>query len=447
MRKRKNLLSLFMILTLVMTMVGAAVSVSYAAEPGVLDYCGPMWIWPDSGGVAWVRTDQAVNSVYLQVEDGALWDTVAPCNSLDESNRYWMCSIITEPEDNGEYWYYRFAIEYGGGTVYSPEFRVECSDYLDAERVYGDNRYETVLAVADIIGAWPAVVIACGTDFADALGGAYLANLYEAPILLVNNDPNRISATASEIADRMDSGGRVFILGGEGAVSGEVETALKAKGIPDDKITRFAGKNRYDTNMLILKYCMIDVQELMVCSGTDYADALSASAIGNPVFLVGKELTDEQKEYLLTLSPYYVNLVGGEGAVSGKIEQWLDDNYFHIYRYAGKNRYETSYMLAYDYYIRQSYYIVLAYGLDFPDGLAGGPLAYMLRAPILLVNDYNYLDAERFALKNGCRFGVALGGPALISDETVIRIMTHSDLLDGGHAGAPEAAPSWSKYH
>jgi len=154
----------------------------------------------------------------------------------------------------------------------------------------------------------------------------------------------------------------------------------------------------------------------------------------------------------MTLSPYYVNLVGGTGAVSGEIEQWFDENSFHIYRYAGKNRYETSYMLAYDYFIagnysHQSYYVMLAYGLDFPDGLAGGPLAYMLSAPLLLVNDKNYLDAERFVLKNGCRFGVALGGPAIISDETVVRIMMKSDLDDGGHAGAPEAVPEWSKHH
>lgn len=453
MKKRNDkLLSLLMILVIVMTMVGGAVSISYAAGPIVWDHCGPLWIRPGSGGIAWVLTDQKVNNVYLQKENGALWENALICESLNEDGRYWFCSIITTPEDEGEYWYYRFAIEYSGGTVYSPEFRVECSDVTDADRVFGSNRYETALAVADIFGTWPSVVIACGTDFADALGGAYLATLYEAPILLVNNDPNKIAAIAGEVADRMDSDGRVFILGGKGAVSGDMETALKAEGIPENKITRFEGKNRYDTNMQILKYCNIDVQELMVCSGTNYADALSASALGNPVFLVGKALTAEQKEYLMTLSPYYVNLVGGEGAVSGEIEQWFDENSFHIYRYAGKNRYETSYMLAYDYfiagnYIHQSYYVLLAYGKNFPDGLAGGPLAYLLQAPLLLVDDKNYLDAERFVLKNGCRFGVALGGPAIISDETVVRIMMKSDLDDGGHAGAPEAVPEWSKHH
>ena len=252
---------------------------------------------------------------------------------------------------------------------------------------------------------------------------------------------------AGVVADGIDPGGRVFILGGKGVVPGEMETRLISAGIPEDKITRFEGKNRYDTNMQILKYCMIDSQELMVCSATDYADALSASALGNPVFLVGKTLTEEQKEYLLTLSPYYVNLVGGTAAVSEEIEQWFDDNQFHIWRYAGKNRYVTSYMLAYDYFIRQSYYVVLAFGRDFPDGLAGGPLAYMLSAPLLLVDNNNYLDAERFVLKNGSRFGVALGGPTLISDETTYRIIQCTDLLDDGHAGAPEAAPAWSKFN
>ncbi|MCR4668812.1 MAG: cell wall-binding repeat-containing protein [Clostridia bacterium] len=466
--KKRNVkpLSLLLAFALVFTMAGATASVSYAEMPLVWDYCGPMWIWPGSGASAWIRTTQSVTSVTLQVEDGSLWLDCAECTSKDDRNDYWYTSVFSTSEDEGNYWYYRFKIVYPGSAepVYYPEngFRVECTSAVGGERIYGPNRYDTALKAAQVFTPWPAVVIACGTNFADALGGTYLATKYEAPILLVNNTSAVMDDIAGQIGENIAEDGRVFILGGTGAVSEYMEAALAEQGIQADKITRFAGKNRYDTNLQVLKYCMISSEELMVCCGTEFADALSASALGYPVVLVGKTLTDDQKEYFKTLSPYYVNMVGGTGAVPQVIEDWFEENSFHIWRYAGKNRYETSYMLALDYFLQQSYYVFFAYARNFPDGLAAGPLAYRVGAPLLLIDDGHYLDAERFIIFNDCRYAIVMGGPALIADYTIERIMYSYDLTDGGHAGAPgalraaaaagrapfsEEYPVWSKYH
>ena len=449
----KKIMSLLLVLVIAMTLIGASASVSFAAAPGVIRYCGDMWIWPGQGRDAWVITDLPATAVKLERRTTGSWQTYRTCTK-DSSGRYWNCVIQTAYTDLGSEWEFRFALTNSDGTAYSPVFTVRATQDSQIARVAGPNRYETAFLTADLFkeitaeGKFNNVIIACGTDFADALGGTYLSALYEAPILLVSRSSSVMDSVAAKAAEGLAAGGKVFILGGTGAVPVYMESALAAKGIDGSRVRRFAGKNRYDTNLQILKYCDLSSEEIMVCCGTDFADALSASALGYPVLLVGKDLNDDQKAYLKTLSPYYVNLVGGTGAVSQGIEDWLDTNYFHIWRYAGADRYETSYMLAYDYIYYQSYYVFLAYSRNFPDGLAAGPLAYMLGAPLLLVNDSNYKLAAQFIDENQCRDWVVMGGPALISDETIKKIEDLADPNAGVSAfdrrGA-EGSPEWSK--
>ena len=78
--------------------------------------------------------------------------------------------------------------------------------------------------------------------------------------------------------------------------------------------------------------------EILVTSGQNYPDALSASATGKPVLLVGDELTAEQKDYLETLAPvtegkkgatsitYHVDkftIIGGTSAVNSDVKAEL----------------------------------------------------------------------------------------------------------------------------
>lgn len=458
----EKLLSLVLVFLMIAGVAASFGSVSFAAGPLVRDFCGDMWIWPGGGNYAWVWASEALTGASLQRKDGSTWQTVGTCESADDENDYWSCYIDTEAADEGKSWSYRFVLTYSGGTAYSDEFTVYVTRDLDWDRIAGKNRFYTAADAADLLAEktgneYRNVIVACGTDFADALGGTYLAAKYDAPILLVNSTSFVMDNTADKIASKLASGGRVFILGGPGAVPEYMEIALEDKGIDGSRVTRFAGVNRYDTNLKILKACDLSTEEIMVCCGTDFADALSASAIGYPVLMVGKTLTEDQKDFCNTLDPEYVNMVGGTGAVPAGIKEWFDQSGFETWRYAGRNRYETSYMLAYDYTLQQSYYVFMAYALDFPDGLAAGPLAYAREAPLLLVNNSNYMYAERFVSSNDCRIGIVMGGPSLIADATVDRIMYGTDLT--GASGSPEAvraaaaetdkepapAPEWSK--
>ncbi|MBR2559381.1 MAG: cell wall-binding repeat-containing protein, partial [Firmicutes bacterium] len=133
----------------------------------------------------------------------------------------------------------RFYIYYNGGAavLYSPQFNITWTSYRGSVRIYGDNRYETAGLIADRKlfaegkDKYDHVIIASGLDFADALGGSYLAKAADAPMLLVNKDPAVMKDTAQDIAARLKDDGFVFILGGTGAVSEDMETELKAAGL------------------------------------------------------------------------------------------------------------------------------------------------------------------------------------------------------------------------
>mgnify|MGYP002552177166 FL=1 len=67
--------------------------------------------------------------------------------------------------------------------------------------------------------------------------------------------------------------------------------------------------------------------------------------------------------------------------------------------------------------------VVLAYAMNFPDGLAGGPLAMSLDSPLLLVDESGVQDAADYAKTAGVQKAVVLGGEKLISNTSVAKII------------------------
>lgn len=97
----------------------------------------------------------------------------------------------------------------------------------------GDNRYGAALKTADAlkvslgVDKFKNIVVACGSNYPDALTGSYLAKVKSAPILLV--DKSVEAKIADYIVSSLASGGTVYILGGTGAVSADFENRWKAK--------------------------------------------------------------------------------------------------------------------------------------------------------------------------------------------------------------------------
>lgn len=287
-------------------------------------------------------------------------------------------------------------------------------------RLAGNSRYDTAYLVADALkeqlglDKFECVVVASGLGYADALSGSYLAATKNAPILLVNE--KRLEEVAQYIQDNLAEDGTVYLLGGEGAIPTKMEDLLE-----DFNVLRLAGKNRYETNMAILEEAGTEGSTVLVCTGHDFPDSLAASAAGKPILLVNKTLYDYQKEYLAEKANDII-IVGGDGAVSMDLETELYE-YGTVFRFGGAGRYETCVMVAKHFFpVGSTEAAVIAYSRNFPDGLCGGPLAYAMDAPLLLLQTDRGDQVIAYAQETGFKTGVVLGGESLIDDVTVQKV-------------------------
>lgn len=302
------------------------------------------------------------------------------------------------------------------------------SDTAEHLRIYGKNRYETSRKIADKFAFYDAsdkfdsVIVASGDNFADALSASTLAKAKHAPVLLTtNNDPE---TTANYIKQNTDAGKTVYIIGGDGAISYRLDKLLSTESDKQYDVKRLAGLNRYDTNLAVLKEAGVTSGEILIASGLDYADAISASATGKALMLAGKDgLTAEQSEFLKAITDGSAAIIGGTSAVSEKTQTQLGEIFENVERLGGKNRYETSKLVA-EKYFKSAKAAVLASGENFPDGLSGAPLAMLCQAPLLLVSNAAYEPAQQFAQQQNIKKTIILGGPTLISDETAEKITT-----------------------
>ena len=295
------------------------------------------------------------------------------------------------------------------------------------QRISGKDRVKTALSVARAlkdtlkVDKFDAVIIATGVNekFADALAGSYLANRKKAPILLYTNSGlSQLNVTF--IQENLKSGGTVYILGGDSAVPTTVEETLSAY-----NVVRLSGKTRYETNLEILKEAGISGNEILVATGNNFADSLSASAVGLPLLLVnGKNtsLNAAQTEFLKSVAGKKITIMGGDSAVSEEMKAAIEAvTGVTAERISGKTRHNTSVLIAQKYFTNADAALI-TYSQNFPDGLAGGPLAYALGAPLLLTNAGQEAIANEYIAAESIESGYVLGGDSAVSDETARKV-------------------------
>lgn len=297
-------------------------------------------------------------------------------------------------------------------------------------RIAGDDRYDTAIRTAEqmkkTLGMekFEAIIVASGSDFADALAGSYLSTVKSAPILLSYGKGGKYAYLDDDnmnyIRNNLARGGTIYLLGGENAVPKLYETALAGY-----NVKRLGGGNRFETNRKILQEAGVNPgDEVLVCTAYNFADSLSAAATGKPILLVyslnGKTYGIDPS-FLGSLSGCSFTIIGGESAVSGELAAELGA-YGAVRRLAGENRFETSVRVAREYFDNPTS-AVLAYAWNFPDGLCGGALAYAMHAPLILTMDKYEEQAASYAKANHITSGVVLGGEGLISDAAVQKIL------------------------
>ena len=304
-------------------------------------------------------------------------------------------------------------------------------DTQGVTRLAGETRYETSMKIADemknVLGVekFDSIILASSEGFADALAGSYLAAVKEAPIIIGKEKYKGI--VCDYVNANLAENGTVYVLGGEGAVPEAMLSGITVT----KNFQRLAGNDRYTTNLAILAEAGVAGKDILVATGQDFADSLSASATGLPILLVngkpGKTLSDAQKQFLVSVEGN-IYIIGGESAVpASMVEQIEAASGKKTERIAGGSRYETSIEIA-KAFLTDAESAVVAYASTFPDGLCGGPLAYAVGAPLILTKD-GKTEAPAYTKANGITSGYVLGGDGLISDGFAQSIFQATEIL------------------
>ena len=192
------------------------------------------------------------------------------------------------------------------------------------------------------------VLLASDSSFADALASAVLQQT--GPLLLVPSSlpiPGEVTAELQRLDPE-----EVVLLGGESAISEEVEVELRRLGFVTN---RLSGPTRLDTAVEIARTRPNAVTALLVRAfdssggnGTGaWADSVAAGAFsaqnGLPILLTETDaLSQPTREHLSASGVRTVIIIGGVSAVSAEVEAQLRADGLIVSRIAGATRFETA---------------------------------------------------------------------------------------------------------
>lgn len=215
----------------------------------------------------------------------------------------------------------------GGISAVSESVAAELAGFGSVQRIAGQNRYSTALAVAEevTLGTPRTAIIATGLNFPDALAAGPLSICAKAPILL-----NAGSTARADIAKFLSDKSieKVYIVGGPAVIPQSVIASLPA-GVTTVK--RLSGNGRAGTAVAIANEIASPIGcgrtpigvTLVNCNG--FADALSAGPLASkalsPILCVNNDgIPAETKVYLdtfktVTGSTTPIIGIGGENAI------------------------------------------------------------------------------------------------------------------------------------
>jgi putative cell wall-binding protein len=319
------------------------------------------------------------------------------------------------------------------GLTGAPAYQSTNSDGIF--RISGTNRVQTAVAASSVVWATAgqndglpanAVVLSRSDLFADALGGAALASAKDGPLLLT--PPNSLNAdTKAEIQRILPKGKTVYILGGTGAISTAVENAIKTLGY---STAREAGTNRFETAVAIAKATNPNPAELLVSTGNNFPDALSAGAAAAAYDFPGADPT-LTKVVILTsdttlpaATKTYLDQHKSSAAfygVGGQAVTALENNGYTETPLSGTTRYDTSAIVAKQFFATN--FVGLATGNNWPDALAGGAMMGEFGGPLVLTSPFSVQPATKslFSLSSGSyTVAFAFGGADVVPDKVLI---------------------------
>lgn len=187
---------------------------------------------------------------------------------------------------------------------------------VQVTRISGQNRYETSVKVAEIVGTSNGVVLASGGNFPDALSIASIAAAKQMPILLTTDKV--LPDSVKNFIDN-NSTNSYYVVGGTAVVSDSIMNTL-----PNAK--RLSGSDRYETNVNIINEFLdsLNFSTVYLTYGQNFPDALSGSAAAAkdsaPVILTNS--SDFKSRSLIRSKIDSISLfkiLGGTGVISDSL--------------------------------------------------------------------------------------------------------------------------------
>lgn len=291
-------------------------------------------------------------------------------------------------------------VEYPCNRVGGPEYTI------NTENIAGSTPAETsVLASREHFadGEANTAVLATVIDFADALAGGPLAKAVDGPILFSGRD--HLNEMTAEEVQRLDVN-EVLILGGEAALSAEVEHRLQELGV---NTTRVAGPTRLETaveiDSHIREHTDASSNEQFIVNAYKFADAMAGAGLAaqegaSIVLTAAGELPETTRRHLEARRHDIEQIagIGGTAVISSEVlEESAQKAQAESSRLSGRNRYETSEEVAardYEDHGNEAHdaraSIYMAPASNFYGALVAGPLeAQQENAGLLLVPEEN----------------------------------------------------------
>ncbi|WP_273851728.1 cell wall-binding repeat-containing protein [Guptibacillus spartinae] len=373
-------------------------SVNPSAEIYLMGYYNGFYAFPEAQQRPLVEIMQTVNSIIKQIASDSNSHYVPTYDAIStDPLTYLPNSKNVHPSPAG---YMAIADEFWE--------QVKLNLPTNVTRIAGVNRYETAVKISQ--EGWKehaqGVVIARGDDFPDALAGAPLAYDLDSPILLTHS--KALDPIVKEEIERLHPEFAI-LLGGEKALSKDVEDELGKMGIP---VERIAGDNRYETAAKIAG-TLPHSDKAVIANGTKFPDALAIASYASentyPILLTKQDEIPEDTAEVLKRYPESI-AVGGTAVLSESLVEKLPK----AKRYGGEDRYETASIIAME--LNPSHKAFVSTGLEFADALTGSVLAAKRDNSFLLVDPNKMQDAVLDAKENlEIYHFTILGGPKAVS--------------------------------
>lgn len=191
---------------------------------------------------------------------------------------------------------------------------------FNVDRLWGDDRYATAVAVAESLPAIDTVLLTSGVVFPDALSAGPAA-AHAGGVVLLTQGAILPIATREYLADH--TGAEVFAVGG-----------AAAKAAPSTpKSHQLVGIDRYETGTKVAGYFFDSPEMVTFASGENFPDALSGGAfsalLDSPILLVRTDIVPAAVVTYLKANEKSVSssaLVGGAGVVTEKVRTSVESS-------------------------------------------------------------------------------------------------------------------------